>query len=100
MSEPIDVTFASEAKSEATERRSRERRDISDATPEAEPPDPIVDGQIDLGVLAAEFLALGLDPYPRKPAVDFIAPPEAGSAGDSPFTVLGQLTRRPDSPKK
>ena len=27
--------------------------------------------QIDLGALAAEFLALGLDPYPRKPGVAF-----------------------------
>ena len=36
-----------------------------------EPPDEIVNGQIDLGALTAEFLALGLDPYPRKPGVDF-----------------------------
>lgn len=53
-------------------------------------PDPIVDGQIDLGALAAEFLALDLDPYPRKPGVTF----ELGSAGgeasgtNSPFAVL------------
>ncbi|HWG03406.1 MAG TPA: DUF177 domain-containing protein [Beijerinckiaceae bacterium] len=100
VSEPIDVIFASEAESEATRRRLREGHDISDATPEAEPPDPIIDGQIDLGVLATEFLALGLDPYPRKPGADFIAPREADSAGDSPFTVLGQLTRPPDSPKE
>ena len=32
-------------------------------------PDPIIDGKIDLGALAAEFFALGLDPYPRKPGV-------------------------------
>ena len=32
-------------------------------------PDPIVDGKIDLGALAAEFMILGLDPYPRKPGV-------------------------------
>ena len=30
-------------------------------------PDPIIDGKIDLGALTAEFFALGLDPYPRKP---------------------------------
>ncbi len=34
-----------------------------------DPPDPIIDGKIDLGALAAEFFALGLDPYPRKPGV-------------------------------
>ena len=38
---------------------------------EYEPPDEIVNGKIDLGAVAAEFLALGLDPYPRKPGVDF-----------------------------
>ena len=43
-------------------------------------PDPIVDGKIDLGALAAEFLALGLDPYPRKPGVAF-APPRRPRGG-------------------
>lgn len=53
-------------------------------------PDPIVEGQIDLGALAAEFLALNLDPFPRKPGVIF----ELGNASgettgtDSPFAVL------------
>ena len=39
-------------------------------------PDPVVDGKIDLGAVAAEFFALGLDPYPRKPGVEFVAPAE------------------------
>jgi hypothetical protein len=49
---------------------------------------------IDLGALAEEFFALGIDPYPRKPgvALDLAAqPPE-----QSPFAVLGKLTRRSD----
>ena len=37
----------------------------------ADPPDEIGNGRIDLGALTAEFLALGLDPYPRKPGVSF-----------------------------
>jgi Large ribosomal RNA subunit accumulation protein YceD len=57
-----------------------------------DPPDEIVNGTIDLGVLTAEFLALGLDPYPRKPGVDF-----AFDAGDdrpeSPFAALEKLKR-------
>ena len=36
-----------------------------------EGPDPIIDGQIDLGALAAEFTALSLEPYPKKPGVSF-----------------------------
>ena len=37
-------------------------------------PDPIVDGKIDLGQLATEFLILSVDPYPRKPGAAFAAP--------------------------
>ena len=49
--------------------------------------DPIVDGKIDLGALAAEFFALGLDPYPRKPGVSFESPEEP-EATVSPFSAL------------
>jgi hypothetical protein len=55
-----------------------------------DPPDPIIDGQIDLGALAAEFLALNLDLYPRKPGVTFADMDVSGAAPgpDSPFAVL------------
>lgn len=33
---------------------------------EADPPEPIENGMIDLGELVAQHLAMGLDPYPRK----------------------------------
>src|ERR1043166_6500951 len=32
-----------------------------------EPPEVLIDGVVDLGAVAAEFLMLGIDPYPRKP---------------------------------
>jgi len=53
-------------------------------------PDPIVNGQIDLGALAAEFLLLNLDPYPRKPGAVFGAGESDGEASEqeSPFAVL------------
>lgn len=44
--------------------------DISDLEidyEEADPPEPITDGVIDLGAIVAEHLSLALDPYPRKP---------------------------------
>ncbi|HLM41687.1 MAG TPA: DUF177 domain-containing protein [Microvirga sp.] len=57
---------------------------------EYEPPDEIVNGQVDLGALTSEFLVLGLDPYPRKPGVDFeYRDPADGK--DSPFAALGKL---------
>jgi hypothetical protein len=55
-----------------------------------DPPDPIINGQIDLGALAAEFLVLNLDLYPRKPGVSFEGTSVGGEASgtDSPFVVL------------
>jgi uncharacterized metal-binding protein YceD (DUF177 family) len=57
---------------------------------EYEPPDEIVNGQIDLGALTAEFLALGLDPYPRKPCVGFDYK-DPGDEKDNPFAALSKL---------
>jgi hypothetical protein len=55
-----------------------------------DPPDSIIHGQIDLGALAAEFLALNLDLYPRKPGVTFENMYVGGEASgtDSPFAGL------------
>ncbi len=58
-----------------------------------EPPEPLLDGILDLGALATEFLILGLDPYPRKVGVEFVAP-EAGEAAAHPFAALEALKNR------
>jgi hypothetical protein len=55
-----------------------------------EPPDEIAGGHIDLGALTAEFLALGLDPYPRKPGADFSYEGQ-GEGPASPFAALKSL---------
>jgi len=54
-----------------------------------EDPEPIVNDRIDLGVLAAEYLALALDPWPRKPGVSFAWTEDAGEP--SPFAALKRL---------
>jgi uncharacterized metal-binding protein YceD (DUF177 family) len=63
--------------------------------PEAEdPPDPVVGGQIDLGDVVAEELALGLDPYPRRPEAEVPdSYREAAEEGGkiSPFAALAKL---------
>ncbi len=82
--EAIDVRFA--PRDEARERRPFEEPETVSLTGEDEP-DPIVDGKIDLGALAAEFFALGLDPYPRKPGVAF-EPPAEPEPETTPFPVL------------
>lgn len=65
----------------------------------AEPPERIINGTIDLGALATEFMILGLDPYPRKPGVSFEASVEPDDPEDHPFAALSAL-KKPQSPKK
>lgn len=63
---------------------------------EEDPPDPIVDGCIDLGEAVAEHVALALDPFPRKPgsAFDGADPePVEEEKRPSPFAVLAQLRK-------
>ncbi|ACK49626.1 protein of unknown function DUF177 [Methylocella silvestris BL2] len=59
-----------------------------------EGPEPILNGQIDLGALVEEFLVLNLDPHPRKPGASFDADAVLGAAEDaaSPFAVLKKRT--------
>lgn len=58
-----------------------------------DPLEELTGDRIDLGAVTAEFLALGLDPYPRKPGVAF-DPPAGEATADSPFAELGQLQRK------
>ena len=57
----------------------------------------IESGEIDLGAIAVEHLALGLDPYPRARGrrVPGHIEDEAGPA-DSPFAALERLKRDPE----
>jgi hypothetical protein len=59
----------------------------------ADPPEPLVDGTVDLGAIAAEFMVLGIDPYPRKPGAVFAAP-AADDAAAHPFAALAALNSR------
>jgi hypothetical protein len=58
---------------------------------EDDPPEQMIGGGVDVGALAAEFLALALDPYPRRPGASFAEPAPAEEASDlsaSPFAKL------------
>jgi uncharacterized metal-binding protein YceD (DUF177 family) len=69
---------------------------------EGDEPDIVNGGAIDLGELAAEELALNLDPYPRKPGVELAAefgsvqPENEHPGGDGPFAALGKLVKPKD----
>ncbi len=95
VSEEVDVDFTrlEDIEKAASERAKRERampRDQAKFEEEDEdPPDPIIDGKIDLGALAGEFLALALDPYPKKPGVSFDEIiTETPEERESPFAIL------------
>lgn len=92
--EPVEVEYAPESLvAEAWERVAKAEASGSNA-PVEDPPDLIVDGRIDLGTLTAEGLALALDPYPKKPGVEFEAPANPSDTPDeSPFAALARLKK-------
>ncbi|MBD2748888.1 DUF177 domain-containing protein [Microvirga sp. BT688] len=87
--EPFDSSVEEEVEVDFAESSGMPPEPPTDIN-EYEPPDEIVNGQIDLGALTAEFLALGLDPYPRKPGVDFDYR-DPSDEKDSPFAALNKL---------
>jgi len=87
--ETVDVVFAPSPAGSA--HRSAETTD-HDASDE-EPPEPLIGGHVDLGVIATEFLLLGIDPYPRKAGAEFM-PPKADDGGTRPFAALEALKKR------
>lgn len=94
--EDVDLQFMPEGG--ITAWMARHRPDPSmDLAYEIDPPDEIVDGRIDLGAVTAEFLALGLDPYPRKPGIAFEQDAESAGKDPSPFAILARL-KGSDSP--
>jgi len=67
----------------------------ADEDEDFDPPDEIIGGAIDVGALTVEFLALGVDPYPRKPGAVF-SPPQEDAAAASPFAALSRLRTEPE----
>lgn len=64
---------------------------------DADPPEPLVDGGIDIGEAVAEHLVLALDPFPRKAGAAFAEPPEAPveeAEKPNPFAVLERLRQK------
>jgi hypothetical protein len=97
--EPVEMRFA--APKESPKRRSRraepEPEPIEHDISGDDPPEPIVGGAVDLGAVVSEFLTLALDPYPRKPGVEFVepAPPSEKEDVVSPFARLRTIGGEP-----
>jgi hypothetical protein len=95
LNEAIDVRFAPPPAENANRHApSSKGVEVELAYDNEDEPDTIVDGKIDLGALAAEFMVLGLDPYPRKPGVDFTPPEAAADEGAAFFAALGAGSKK------
>ncbi len=83
--EDIDLVYMPAASATATDGEAA-------AAPKWDDPEPLIGGVVDLGALAAEFLVLGIDPYPRKPGAVF-APPRDQKPEAGPFAALAGLMK-------
>jgi hypothetical protein len=63
---------------------------------EDDPPEPIVDGEIDMGEAVVQGLALALDPYPRKPGAEAedLGAERPAADGSGPFAALARLRKK------
>ena len=84
LTEPVAMRFSEHASEDGSGEVS-----ASHDADEEDLPDPIVNGRIDIGAVTAEFLALGLDPYPRKPDAGFAYVEDTGK--ENPFAALAAL---------
>jgi hypothetical protein len=75
---PVDLVFAP----------TREKT----AATSTDAPEPLINGTVDLGAVATEFLVLAVDPYPRKQGAVFEPPPTADT-GAHPFAALAALKK-------
>jgi hypothetical protein len=87
--EDVDLLFAPLS---AAEKAGEE----PDALASGDNTEPLIDGRVDLGAVATEFLVLGLNPYPRKPGAMF-QPPQDATPEEGPFAVLGALKKDRDA---
>lgn len=96
--EPLDLTFVPEER--LPQLAASVDDDVADDDDAPDPPEPIVNGAIDLGRLATDVLFLGIDPYPRKPGAAFEAPTVPPDPEDHPFAALKALKEAPARGRK
>lgn len=95
--EPVDLIFAPPDQIPELADLVDEAAERDEEIPD--PPEPIVNGVIDLGRLATDALLLGIDPYPRKPDAVFEPPVVPADPEDHPFAALKALKLDAKSPR-
>ena len=91
--EPVDLIFAPAEQVPQMAALVDEAEESDEETPD--PLEPIDNGMIDLGKVAADALFLAVDPYPRKPGAVFEPVVEAADPEDHPFAALRALKAEP-----
>ena len=94
--EEISETFEIRFSAHAQETALPDLSDTEDIDPALfDLPEPLVGGQIDVGEVMAQEVALGLAPYPRKPGAILAHPAvitqEKAERGSNPFAGLADL---------
>jgi hypothetical protein len=87
--EPVDLIFA--PPEQIPQLADLVDDDLDDEAEVPDPPEPILNGQIELGRIATDALFLGIDPYPRKEGAVFETEVEAEDPDDHPFAALKML---------
>jgi uncharacterized metal-binding protein YceD (DUF177 family) len=94
--ETVDVVFAPPEQipelSDLVDEAAESETDVPD------PPEPIVNGIIDLGRVATDALFLAVDPYPRVPGAVFEPEVVAPDPEDHPFAALKGLSLAGQTP--
>ena len=102
----LDEAFEINCLPEDSIERLEENGELILAFDDQDGPEPIVDGRIDLGELASQYLATAIDPYPKSAAAranlnarspaNGVSDENRAEAGSErkPFAVLEQLKKR------
>jgi len=87
--DPEQAVLFSKAKREQKMKKGHVEMPILD---ESEDPEPIVNGEIDLGELVTQHLSLAINPYPHAPGAEYEKgddePDGTGGRIDNPFAAL------------
>ncbi len=95
--EEIDIVFAPPSKIPTMASTIDDSADDDAEIPD--PPEPIMDGVIDIGRVATDALFLAVDPYPRKPGAVIDLPAMEDDPEEHPFAALKALQGGPQDLK-
>lgn len=100
----ISASFTTTYSEEADENWGHDEEEFEDLDDAIEPPEPLIDGKIDLGEACVEQLALEIDPFPRVKGATFdgySTDPRGADAGEfekkNPFAVLSKLKTKQEN---